>query len=69
MGALVLINYYAANLKKPRPVKLLISPLEFTGDNAVMIAAAGYIEAKKSGLKVFKNSWSKINADANWELW
>ena len=61
-------EFKKASANLPR-VKLLISPLEFTGDNAVMIAAAGYIEAKKSGLKVFKNSWSKINADANWELW
>ncbi|MFH1866609.1 MAG: tRNA (adenosine(37)-N6)-threonylcarbamoyltransferase complex transferase subunit TsaD [Patescibacteria group bacterium] len=49
--------------------KLLASPLEFTGDNAAMIALAGYIEAKQNGLKKYQNTWQKINANANWELW
>jgi len=50
-------------------VKFYAAPLEFTGDNAVMIALAGSIEIKKSGLKKYQNNWKKINANANWELW
>lgn len=56
-------------INKLPDLELLISPLEYTGDNAVMIAIAGYIEGAKASLGKYKNSWRKINADANWELW
>lgn len=38
--------------------------LEFTGDNAAMIAAAGYFRARA---KQF-TPWERLRADANWEL-
>ncbi len=47
----------------------LVPPLKYTGDNATMIAAAGYIKAKNHRLSNYLNNWQKINANANWELW
>lgn len=50
-------------------VNLLFPDLEFTGDNAAMIALAGAIEASKNKLKHYQNNWRKLQAQANWELW
>lgn len=58
----------SVNSKLPN-TKVLMSPLEFTGDNAAMIALAGAIQINKHGLNPYRNSWKKINANANWELW
>jgi len=38
-----------------------IPPMEYTTDNAAMIAAAGYFRAKKKNYK----AWQKIKADSN----
>ncbi len=48
-------------------INLMLSPLEFTGDNATMIALAGAIQYKNKSVNV--NAWRTINANANWELW
>ena len=45
-------------------IKYTALPIEYCGDNAAMIAAAGYFHALK---KQFIN-WEKINADPNWDL-
>ncbi|MBI5023331.1 MAG: tRNA (adenosine(37)-N6)-threonylcarbamoyltransferase complex transferase subunit TsaD [Candidatus Magasanikbacteria bacterium] len=49
------------NLPKTKYTAL---PVEYCGDNAAMIAAAGYFHALK---KQFI-PWEKINADPNWDL-
>ena len=51
----------ANNLQKTKYTAL---PIEYCGDNAAMIAAAGYFHALK---KEFI-SWEKLNADPNWDL-
>jgi N6-L-threonylcarbamoyladenine synthase len=51
----------ANNLPKTKYTAL---PIEYCGDNAAMIAAAGYFHALK---KQFI-SWEKLNADPNWDL-
>ena len=48
---------------------LLLPQLQFTGDNAAMIALAGGLEAQKHGLARYKKTWTKLQARANWELW
>ncbi len=61
---------FISNTKSLQTINHLLFPnTKYTGDNAAMIALAGGIEAKKQGLKNFKNGWSKIQAQANWELW
>ena len=42
-------------------IKLLVPELEFTGDNAAMIALAGYFRIKKS--KNWFGDWRKIEVD------
>lgn len=49
---------------KEKKLNLLISPLAATGDNAAMIALAGYFHAIK---KDFTDPF-KLSADASWEL-
>ena len=49
------------NLPKTKYTAL---PMEYCGDNAAMIATAGYFHALK---KQFIN-WEKLNADPNWDL-
>ncbi len=61
---------FTAKIKQQKlKINLLFPDLEFTGDNAAMIALAGAIEANKKGLDYYKNKWSSIQAQANWELW
>jgi len=45
------INFYCPDLK-------------YTGDNAAMIALAGYFDGKKAG----KDNWSQISLQANWQI-
>lgn len=65
----------AANLELQRQLKIAIADklpkikytalsVKFCGDNAAMIATAGYFQALK---KQFTN-WEKLNADPNWDL-
>ncbi len=49
--------------------RCLVSPLKYAGDNATMIALAGYIKVRSKKLSNHLNNWQKINANANWELW
>ena len=51
----------ANNLPK---IKYAALPIEYCGDNAAMIATAGYFHARK---KQFI-PWKKINANPNWDL-
>lgn len=46
-------------------IKLLLSPLKYSMDNAAMIAVAGYYHALK---KEFIN-WKDIEANPNWEVY
>lgn len=71
--SVILAGGVSANLKlreefssraKKEKLKLLISPLVYTGDNAAMIALAGYFHAVK---KDFVSPFS-LEADASWEL-
>ena len=59
-------NLTAAGKGSGLPV--LVPPLEYTGDNAVMIALAGYFQSVKLKTKSVKLGWQKVKADANWEL-
>jgi N6-L-threonylcarbamoyladenine synthase len=43
---------------------VIVPPPEFTGDNAAMIALAGYFNYKKGK----KYDWQKVEANANWEI-
>lgn len=50
-------------------LKYFQPPMEYTGDNAVMIAVAGYMKMKSKKLKVknwkTKTNWKSIKMDAN----
>ena len=50
--------------KLPKNIKFLMPKMEFTQDNAAMIAAASYHHIKK---KKFSNPY-KLTANSNWEL-
>ncbi len=57
-------------IQKLHPTPYTLYPqLQFTGDNAAMIALAGGLEAQKHGLARYKKTWTKLQAQANWELW
>lgn len=47
-------------------IPVFIPPLQYTTDNAAMIALAGYMNAKS--LKLKANTWQKVKANANWEI-
>jgi N6-L-threonylcarbamoyladenine synthase len=47
-------------------IKLFVPQLEYTTDNAIMIALAGFFQYIKQGKKSL--SWKKIEADANLRL-
>ena len=51
-------------ISKKLDVQVSIPEMAFTGDNAAMIALAGYINYKKSK----KYDWKKVEADANWAI-
>ncbi|MBU1039160.1 tRNA (adenosine(37)-N6)-threonylcarbamoyltransferase complex transferase subunit TsaD [Patescibacteria group bacterium] len=55
--------------KNQLPVKLLLPELNFTGDNASMIALAGAVATDFKPAQKLKNNWQKLQANANWELW
>jgi len=60
-----LCNRLKSTLNKDLPrVDFLIPRKEYTGDNAVMIALAGYFRQKKGEA----GEWEKVRADANLEL-
>lgn len=42
--------------------------IQYTGDNAAMIALAGYIKAKNLKRKAKSLDWKEIEANANWEI-
>lgn len=48
--------------------RLLLPELRFTGDNAAMVALAGAVPLPGTK-KLAQNSWRKLQANANWELW
>ena len=54
----------AGKIKTP----VFIPEMEYTTDNAAMIAAAAWRQAKSSKLKVQSREVGNIKADANWEL-
>lgn len=57
------------NTLHPTPYTLL-PDLEFTGDNAAMIALAAYVISNNGkNLPKYKMTWKNLTADANWELW
>lgn len=46
-----------------------LPPVSYTGDNAAMIALAGYFRYKYAKNKSpFKENWRKLKVDPNWEL-
>ncbi len=48
----------------------LLPDLQFTGDNAAMIALAGYVISRHGReLTKYQNTWKNLTARANWELW
>ena len=53
-------------LGKELDLPVLVPPLEYTGDNAAMIALAGYFATQNVKRKAKKTK--PIQADANWEL-
>lgn len=42
--------------------------MEYTTDNAAMIALAGFLKAKNNRQKMKNFGWKNIRADANWEI-
>lgn len=50
-------------------VKLFFPELNFTGDNAAMIALAAAVKIKNNKTNQLMNNWQKLQANANWELW
>jgi len=63
---------FSEEIKKLKaPVKLLIPPVEFCTDNAVMVAVAAYfkyISMTTKQINNLKNNWRKIKANPNLEI-
>ncbi len=49
--------------------KLWLPDLKFTGDNAAMIGLAAAAEVNFKPKNSLKKTWSKLQPNANWELW
>ncbi len=60
------------NAVKQQGLNFKMPPISLTGDNAVMIAVAGYYEylyhEQNAGLKTLQNNWTNLDADANLKL-
>ncbi len=58
-------NSLKTQLKKQLPkTAFLVPPFFLCTDNALMIAIAGYYQARKNKI----TAWQKLKADSNWEL-
>ncbi len=55
-------------LKQNDKFNLFLPPLEYTTDNAMMIALAAFFHWQKQSLRFPKNSWQKVTAEANLRL-
>ncbi len=60
-----------SKIKQLHPTPYCLLPdLQFTGDNAAMIALAGYVITHNGQqLNKYQNTWKNLTAQANWELW
>lgn len=61
----------ANKINQLHPTPYCLHPdLQFTGDNAAMIALAGYVVTRNGQqLNKYQNTWKNLIAKANWELW
>lgn len=68
----VLRSRWAMEINKEFPnVKVLLPPIELTGDNAAMLVPVTFIKWQKADRKqrkIFRNNWATLEADSNLSL-